>query len=51
MRALKKAAAALLAVCLMVPMFSLVAFAADGRLMFSDPQTKVGENVSIDHDR
>ena len=48
MRALKKAAAALLAVCLMVPMFSLVAFAADGRLMFSDPQTKVGENVSID---
>ena len=32
----------------MVPMFSLVAFAADGRLMFSDPQTKVGENVSID---
>ena len=48
MRALKKAAAALLAVCLMVPMFSLVAIAADGRLMFSDPQTKVGENVSID---
>lgn len=48
MRALKKAAAAFLAVCLMVPMFGLVAFAADGRLMFSDPQTKVGENVSID---
>ena len=43
MKALKKAAAALLAVCLMVPMFSFVVFAADGRLMFSDPETKVGE--------
>ena len=48
MKALKKAAAALLAVCLMVPMFSFVVFAADGRLMFSDPETKVGENVSVD---
>lgn len=48
MKALKKAAAALLAVCLMVPMFSSVVFAADGRLMFSDPETKVGENVSVD---
>ena len=48
MKALKKAAAALLAVCLMVPVFGQVAFAADGRLMFSDPETKVGENVSID---
>lgn len=48
MKALKKAAAALLAVCLMVPMFSQIVFAADGRLMFSDPETKVGENVSVD---
>lgn len=48
MKALKKAAALLLAVCLMVPMFSMVVFAADGRLMFSDPETKVGENVSVD---
>lgn len=48
MKVLKKAAAAFLAVCLMVPMFSMVVFAADGRLMFSDPETKVGENVSVD---
>ena len=48
MKALKKAAVALLAVCLMVPMFSFAVFAADGRLMFSDPETKVGENVSVD---
>ena len=32
----------------MVPMFSILAFAADGVLMFSDPSTKVGENVNID---
>ena len=25
-----------------------VVFAADGVLMFSDPSTKVGENVSVD---
>lgn len=48
MKALKKAAAAFLALCLMVPMFSLNVFAANARLMFTDPSTKVGENVSID---
>lgn len=48
MKALKKTAAAFLALCLMIPMFSLTAFAANGRLLFTDPSTKVGENVSID---
>ncbi len=48
MKLLKKAAGFILALCLMVPMLGTVAFAADGVLMFSDPETKVGENVSVD---
>lgn len=48
MKAFKKLAAMILAVCLMVPMLSSVVFAADGVLMFSDPSTKVGENVNVD---
>ena len=32
----------------MIPVLSTVVFAADGVLMFSDPSTKVGENVSVD---
>ena len=48
MKALKKFAGLILALCLMVPMFGTAAFAADGVLMFSDPSTKVGENVGVD---
>ena len=48
MKALKKLAGMILAVCLMVPVLSTAVFAADGVLMFSDPSTKVGENVSVD---
>ncbi len=48
MKVFKKLAGAALAVCLAVPVFGTVAFAADGVLMYSDPSTKVGENVSID---
>ena len=48
MKSFKKLAGLILAVCLMVPMFGSVAFAADGVLMFSDPSTQVGENVSVD---
>lgn len=48
MKALKKLAGLILAVCLMVPMLGTVVFAADGVLMFSDPSTKVGENVGVD---
>ena len=48
MKALKKLAGMILAVCLMIPMLGTVAFAADGVLMFSDPSGKVGENVNVD---
>lgn len=48
MKAMKKLAAAALSLCLTVPMFSTVVSAANGSLMFSDPQTKVGEEVSVD---
>lgn len=48
MKVLKKLTGVILAVCLMVPMLSTVVFAADGVLMFSDPSTKVGENVNVD---
>ena len=48
MKILKKFAGMVLAVCLMVPMFGAVAFAAEGRLMYTDPSTKVGENVEIE---
>lgn len=48
MKAMKKMAAVLLSVCLALPVMSLTVFAADGTLMFSDPETKVGENVSVD---
>ena len=37
----KKLAAVALSLCLTVPMFSTIVSAADGSLMFSDPQTKV----------
>ena len=48
MKTLKKLAGLILAVCLMVPILGTVVFAADGVLMFSDPSTKVGENVGVD---
>lgn len=48
MKALKKIAGLVIALCLMVPMFGTAVFAADGVLMFSDPSTKVGENVGVD---
>ena len=48
MKVLKKFAGMILAICLMVPMIGTIAFAAEGVLMFSDPSTKVGDNVNID---
>ena len=48
MKVLKRFAGMILAVCLMVPMLGTIAFAAEGVLMYSDPSTKVGENVDID---
>ncbi|MEJ8734513.1 MULTISPECIES: cohesin domain-containing protein [Mediterraneibacter] len=48
MKVLKKAVAVLLSVCLALPFAYIHVDAAEGSLTFSDPTTKVGENVSID---
>ena len=47
MKVFKKLAGLVLAVCLAVPVFGTVAFAAEGVLMYSDPSAKVGDNVEI----
>lgn len=47
MKMMKKLATLLLAVCLVVPCFSMVSFAADGKIMFTDPSTKVGETLEV----
>ena len=47
MKLSKKIAALILAVTMLVPFAGMNADAADGTLMFSDPETKVGENVSV----
>ena len=47
MKMMKKLATILLAICLIVPCFSMVSFAADGRIQFDDPSTKVGESLEF----
>ena len=47
MKVMKKISAVLLSLCLMVPCFSMVALAADGRISFTDPSTAVGEYVEV----
>ena len=47
MKAMKKIAAFLLTACLAVPAYSMVVSAAEGTLMISDPETKVGETVEV----
>ena len=47
MKMMKKFATLLLAICLMVSCFSMVSFAADGKIMFTDPSTKVGETLEV----
>ena len=44
---MKKLSIYLLAVCLSVPCFSMLTFAASGEIMFTDPTTKVGETVEV----
>lgn len=44
---IKRTAAAFLAVCLSVLCFSFAAFAAEGTLQFSDPQTEAGATVTV----
>lgn len=48
MKVLKRLSAFLLTLCLMLPLMPAIsAYAADGSIVFSDPETKVGENVEI----
>ncbi len=47
MKIMKKLAAFALALCLMLPMYSMVSYAADGRVSFTDPDTKTGETVEV----
>ena len=47
MKTMKKLATWLLVFCFMVSCVSMVAYAADGKVMFTDPQTKAGETVEI----
>ncbi|MEG0720836.1 MAG: hypothetical protein RR446_03660 [Lachnospiraceae bacterium] len=48
MKRIRKVATMLLAVCFMIPCFSLVSHAASGTLQFTDPTTKVGETVTVE---
>ncbi|MEE0885029.1 MAG: cohesin domain-containing protein [Faecalimonas sp.] len=47
MKMMKKFATLLLAICLVVPCFSMVSFAANGAIQFTDPSTKVGETLEV----
>lgn len=47
MKMMKRIANLLLAVCLAVSSLSMVAFAANGKIMFEDPSTKVGESLKF----
>ena len=47
MKVMKKISAILLSLCLLVPCFSMVVAAADGRISFTDPSTAVGEYVEV----
>ncbi len=47
MRIMKKISSVLLALCLLVPCFSTDVSAADGKISFSDPETKVGDIVEV----
>ena len=47
MKMMKKLATLLLAICLAVPCFTMVSFAANGAIQFTDPSTKVGETLEV----
>lgn len=47
MKIMKKLATLMLAVCLMVPCFSMLTYAADGQIQFTDPETAVGETLEV----
>ena len=47
MKAMKKITTLMLTICLLVTCFSMSAFAADGKIMFTDPTVKAGETVEV----
>ena len=47
MKTMKKIATLILAVCLVVPCFSMLSHAANGKVMFTDPTTAVGETLEL----
>lgn len=47
MKIMKKIAALMLTLCLTIPMYSVMSYAASGRVSFTDLQTKTGENVEV----
>lgn len=47
MKMMKRIAALVLAVCLLTPFMPQTVQAAEGTIMFSDPETRVGDTVSI----
>ncbi len=47
MKIVKKISTLFLTLCLTISCFSMVAFAASGRISFTDPETKVGDMVEI----
>ena len=47
MRAMKKFTTVILAICLLAVCFSVSVFAADGKIMFTDPTVKAGETVQV----
>lgn len=47
MKIMKKLAAFALALSLALPMYSVVSYAADGKVSFTDPDTKTGETVEV----
>ncbi len=44
---IKKILTLVLTICLAIPCFTMLTYAADGRIMFTDPSTKVGEVVEV----
>ena len=47
MKTMKRFTTFMLTICLLVACFSMSAFAADGKIMFTDPQAKAGETVEV----
>ena len=47
MKMMKKLTTLMLSICVLVACFSMSAFAADGRIMFTDPEVKAGETVEV----